>query len=139
MTVRAVAQLVPGKSITVFVPRVRSVDRDRVGVSVKTELAAPGLHRRRAMHALDFEGELLSTNERPTIPVPAPRESGVRLRVARKSVQPTGVTVELVVCDLTRDQRSEEYVADDQRDGGPPQTVRQPAMTNIRALCFEKK
>ena len=37
------------------------------------------------MHALDFEGELLSVNDRPTIPVPAPRESGVRLRVARKS------------------------------------------------------
>lgn len=90
------------------------------------------------MHALDVEGELLSVNDRPTIPVPAPRESGVRLRVARMSVPLVAATLDLVVCDLTRDPRSEEYVADDQRDGGPPQTVRQPAMTNIRALIFRK-
>jgi hypothetical protein len=91
------------------------------------------------MHALDVEGELLSANDRPTIPVPAPRESGVRLRVARKSVPLVAATIDLVVCDLTRDPRSEEYVPDDQRDGEPPQTVRQPAMTNIRALIFAKE
>ena len=90
------------------------------------------------MHALEFEGELLSVNDRPTIPVPAPRESGVRLRVARKSVPLVAATVDLVVCDLTRDPRSEEHVADAQRDGEEPQTVRQPAMTNIRALIFRK-
>ena len=60
----------------------------------------------RRMHALDFEGELLSVNDRPTIPVPAPRESGVRLRVARKSVPLIAATIDLVVCDLTRDPRS---------------------------------
>lgn len=88
------------------------------------------------MHALDGEGELLSANERPTIPVPEPRESGVRLRVARVSVPLASATIDVVVCDLTRDPRSEEYVADEQRDGGAPQTVRQPAMSNIRALVF---
>lgn len=86
------------------------------------------------MHALEVEGELLSANERPTIPVPAPRESGVRLRVARMSVPLVAATIDAVVCDLSRDPRSEEYVPDDQRDGGAPQTVRQPAMSNIRAL-----
>jgi hypothetical protein len=91
------------------------------------------------MHALDVEGELLTANERPTIPVPAPRESGVRLRVARKSVPLVAATVDLVVCDLTRDSRSEDYVPDDQRDGEAPQTVRQPAMSNIRALIFMMK
>lgn len=91
------------------------------------------------MHALDFEGELLSVNDRPTIPVPAPRESGVRLRVARRSVPLIAATIDLVVCDLSRDPRSESYVPDDQRDGEPPQTVRQPAMTNIRALMFRKE
>jgi hypothetical protein len=46
-------------------------------------------------------------NERPTIPVPAPRESGVRLRVARV---PTGAaTVDVVICDLSRDPRSEDF------------------------------
>jgi hypothetical protein len=90
------------------------------------------------MHALDVEGELLSVNDRPTMPVPPPRESGVRLRVARVSVPLVSATIDIVVCDQTRDPRSEDYVADDQRDGEPPQTVRQPAMTNIRALIFRK-
>lgn len=90
------------------------------------------------MHALDVEGELLSVNDRPTIPVPAPRESGVRLRVARKSVPLTAATVDIVVCDLSRDPRSEGYVPEDARDGEPPQTVRQPAMSNIRALIISR-
>ena len=94
------------------------------------------------MHALEFAGELLpetEANERPTIPVPAPRESGVRLRVARVSAPPVSVTVDVVVCDLSRDRRSEEYRPDDQSDADPPQTMRQPAMTNIRALLLVKK
>jgi hypothetical protein len=91
------------------------------------------------MHALDSEGELLSANERPTIPVPAARESGVRLRVARKSVPLVAATLDLVVCDVTRDPRSEEYVPDDQRDGEAPQTMRQPAMTNVRALILRSE
>jgi hypothetical protein len=63
------------------------------------------------MHALEFEGELLGyelASERPTIPVPPPRESGVRLRVAR--VAYFGATVDVVVCDLSRDPRSEDFV-----------------------------
>lgn len=43
--------------------------------------------------------------QRETIPVP--RESGVRLAVAR--VTPLGATVDVVVCDLTRDPRSESF------------------------------
>ncbi len=65
------------------------------------------MHRRIDMHALEFEGELL-TSERPTIPVPPPRESGVRLKVAR--IAWSFATVDVVVCDLTRDPRSEDYV-----------------------------
>jgi hypothetical protein len=58
------------------------------------------------MHALEFDGELLAS-ERPTIPVPPPRESGVRLKVARLAF--SAATVDVVVCDLTRDPRSEDY------------------------------
>jgi hypothetical protein len=59
------------------------------------------------MPALEIWGEL-SASERPTIPVPPPRESGVRLNVSRV---PTGAaTVDIVVCDLTRDPRSEAYI-----------------------------
>ena len=86
------------------------------------------------MHALDLEGELRPANERPTIPVPAPRESGVRLRVARLSVPHVAATIDIVVCDLSRDPRSEEYTPDEQRDGVAPQPLRQPALSNIRAL-----
>jgi hypothetical protein len=86
------------------------------------------------MHALDFEGELLSQNERPTIPVPAPRESGVRLRVARVSVPPMVATVDLVVCDLSRDQRSEDYTPDDQREAFEAQNERPPSTSIVRAL-----
>jgi hypothetical protein len=45
--------------------------------------------------------------DRPTIPVPAPRESGVRLSVAR--VPWPAATVDVVVCDLSRDPRSEDF------------------------------
>ena len=73
------------------------------------------------MHALEFEGELLGyelASERPTIPVPAPRESGVRLRVARFAY--SGATVDVVVCDLTRDPRSEDFTPRPHRSGFYP-------------------
>jgi hypothetical protein len=60
------------------------------------------------MHALEYEGELLPS-ERPTIPVPAPRESGVRLKVSQ--IAWPAATVDVVVCDLSRDPRSEDYLA----------------------------
>jgi len=60
------------------------------------------------MHALNYLGELLAS-DRPTIPVPAPRESGVRLKVAR--VAYAAATVDVVVCDLSRDPRSEDYAS----------------------------
>ena len=64
------------------------------------------MHGSIAMHALDTEGELLAS-DRPTIPVPLPGESGVRLKVAR--VAYAAATVDVVVCDLSRDPRSEDY------------------------------
>ncbi len=66
------------------------------------------------MHALEVEGaegdwdERLAACDRPTIPVPAPRESGVRLKVAR--VAYAAATVDVVLCDLSRDPRSESFV-----------------------------
>jgi hypothetical protein len=91
---------------------VRSVRDARVIVdpSDRGTTLAPSL----GMHALDVEEELLLAEERPiqerpTIPVPAPRESGVRLKVSR--VPWTAATVDVVVCDLTRDPRSEDYNA----------------------------
>ena len=65
------------------------------------------------MHALDVEGELLSVYDRPTLPVPAPLESGIQLRVDRRSVPLTAATVDIVICDLSRDPRSEDYAGDD--------------------------
>ena len=67
----------------------------------------------RRMHALDVRGELLdddtlSSRERPTIPVP--RDSGVCLKVTQ--IPLTGATVDAVVCDLSRDPRSEDYAPD---------------------------
>ena len=78
-----------------------------------------GLARGARMHALEFEEERgalveqegaveLLACDRPTIPVPAPRESGVRLRVSR--VAYAAATVDVVVCDLSRDPRSESFV-----------------------------
>ncbi len=60
-----------------------------------------------ASHLMDPFVEHDSPNERPTIPVPAPRDSGVRLRVAR--VAYPAATVDVVLCDLSRDPRSESY------------------------------
>lgn len=86
------------------------------------------------MHALDFEGELLSATDRPTIPVPPPRESGVRLRVSRKSIPLVAATVDIVVCDLSRDPRSEDYTSDDQDEPAGPQNERPPSTSIVRAL-----
>ena len=82
------------------------------------------------MHALEIDGELLAS-ERPTIPVPEPRESGVRLKVAR--IAWAFATVDVVVCDLTRDPRSEDYcsAAEDDRTA---QNDRPPSMSTVRAL-----
>ncbi|MBN9166367.1 MAG: hypothetical protein BGO98_05705 [Myxococcales bacterium 68-20] len=61
------------------------------------------------MHALEVEGDLPNTclepNERPTIP--APRESAVRLKVA--TLPCSAAMVDIVVCDLSRDPRSEDF------------------------------
>ena len=81
------------------------------------------------MHALQVEE--LRPNERPTIPVPPPLESEVRLRVAR--VPWPAATVDLVVCDLTRDERSESYI--DEADRAPAsQNERPPSTSIVRAL-----
>jgi hypothetical protein len=71
----------------------------------------------RRMHALDCQGELLAS-DRPTIPVPAPRDSGVRLKVER--VAYAAATVDVVVCDLSRDPRSETFGGED----ASPDTIR---------------
>ncbi len=87
------------------------------------------------MHALDFVGELLSENERPTIPVPPPRESGVRLRVSRKAVPLVAATVDVVMCDLSRDPRSEDYALDGPCESTTgPQNERPPSTSIVRAL-----
>ena len=82
------------------------------------EAPAPGrgtaIAPRRGMHALEFRGEQLAS-DRPTIPVPAPRESGVRLKVER--VAYAAATVDVVVCDLSCDPRSEDHAPVTVRDG----------------------
>lgn len=69
------------------------------------------------MHALEVEGELLAS-DRPTIPVPPPRESGVRLKVSRVAL--SAATVDVVVCDLSNDPRSEDFAPITLRSGRPP-------------------
>jgi hypothetical protein len=62
-----------------------------------------------AAECLDEDAHL-SINDRPTIPVPAvpdARDSGVRLKIAH--VEWPAATVDVVVCDLSRDPRSEDY------------------------------
>ena len=49
----------------------------------------------------------LSENDRPTVPAPAPRESEIRLRTTR--IPSGGATVDVVVCDLSQDPRSEDF------------------------------
>jgi len=60
--------------------------------------------------ATDDPPEPLPIRERPTIPVP--RESGIRLQVER--VPGPAATVDVVVCDLSRDPRSETFTPDDE-------------------------
>ena len=57
----------------------------------------------------------LPASDRPTIPVPAPGESGIRLKVAQVAI--FAATVDTVVCDLSRDPRSETYIAPAAEDG----------------------
>ena len=90
-------------------------------------------------------------SERPTIPVPEPRESGVRLQVAQLPI--CAATVDIVVCDLSRDPRSESYIpshkARTPRRSGlwpkdhdalakceaePAQNERPPSTSTVRAL-----
>jgi hypothetical protein len=73
--------------------------------------------------------EDLPITDRPTLPVPAPLESGLRLKVARVTY---GVaTVDVVVADLSRDPRSEDYA---ERGEEGPQNERPPSMSIVRAL-----
>lgn len=58
------------------------------------------------MRALEVEGDLVDS-ERPTLPVPPPRESGVRLTMMRRAFH--AATVDVVVCDLSRDPRSDDW------------------------------
>lgn len=72
----------------------------------------------------------LPVTERPTLPVPAPRESGVRLKVARVAY---GVaTVDVVIADLTRDPRSESYAS--HAEELVDQNERPPSTSMVRAL-----
>jgi hypothetical protein len=57
-----------------------------------------------------MEDEDLSPNDRPTIPVPPPRDSGIRLAVTRVPIG--AATVDAVLCDLSRDPRSENWVGE---------------------------
>ena len=56
--------------------------------------------------------------ERPTIPVP--RESGVQLRTLK--VAYAAATVDVVLCDLSKDPRSEDFVVAPSRSWLCPDT-----------------
>ncbi len=74
-------------------------------------------------------------SERPTIPVPEPRESGVRLQVAQLPI--CAATVDVVLCDLSRDPRSESYIPNVTRDKVVPdadQKESPPSTSTVRAL-----
>jgi hypothetical protein len=77
------------------------------------------------MAALEVAGGQLAS-DRPTIPVPAPRESEVRLKVER--VPWAAATVDLVLCDLSRDPRSESFCQKAAQNDSPPST------STVRAL-----
>jgi hypothetical protein len=80
------------------------------------------------MHALVASD--VQPNERPTIPVPAPLDSEVRLKMTR--VPWPAATVDLVVCDLTRDPRSEGYMPESARS--ELQNESPPSTSIVRAL-----
>jgi hypothetical protein len=99
----------------------------------------------RGMHARELHGERDddNPNDRPTIPVPACRESGIQLTVAR--VRTVAATVDVVLCDLSRDPRSEDYRPERRPHNawGPRQTIappppfqneRPPSTSIVRAL-----
>jgi hypothetical protein len=94
------------------------------------------LHPALDMRALEFEGERddlierLAARDRPTIPVPAPRESGVRLKVSR--VAYAAATVDVVLCDLSRDPRSESFV-----DRAPHRSGFVPARCGVVVGLFQ--
>ena len=64
------------------------------------------------------------------MPVPESRDSGVRLKVAK--VAYGFAMLDVVVCDLTRDPRSESYVARERPDA--ERGTCPPALANVRAL-----
>jgi hypothetical protein len=75
----------------------------------------------------------LAPNDRPTIPVPAPLESGVRLKVERVSY--AAATVDVVLCDLSRDPRSESYPSTPaSKLRNDLQNERPPSTSTVRAL-----
>jgi hypothetical protein len=80
------------------------------------------------MTALEVGGEL-AASDRPTIPVPPSRESGVRLKVER--VPTFAATVDVVVCDLSRDPRSESYIP----PRAPSRSGMMPAQHGALARC----
>lgn len=80
------------------------------------------------MTALELVDEQLPVTERPTIPVPAPLESEVRMKVTR--VPGVAATVDVVVCDLSRDPRSETFYAANDF----VQNERPPSTSTVRAL-----
>lgn len=82
------------------------------------------------MHALELVEEVLAA-ERPTVPAPPPLESGVRLSCTRVVV--SAATVDVVVCDLTRDPRSEDYATGD-ADAASSQNESPPSTSTVRAL-----
>jgi hypothetical protein len=82
------------------------------------------------MTALEVGGEL-TASERPTIPVPEPRESGVRLKVTQLPI--FAATVDVVVCDLSRDPRSESYIPQSPR--APMRSGSWPAQHGALAKC----
>lgn len=84
------------------------------------------------MAAPDRDDALEPICDRPTIPVPAPGESGVRLQVAKRPL--TAAVVDVVLCDLSRDARSESFIDANHLDEGPEARRRPPALSNVIAL-----
>lgn len=111
---------------------IRGFPAHRGGSCEDSAIADPGteLAPLTGMHALDVSGELLAS-ERPTIPVPPPRDSGVRLQVEKKAYY--AATVDVVVCDLSRDPRSEEFTS---AESCPlPVTERSPILPSAPPLA----
>jgi hypothetical protein len=98
---------------------------------------------------VDDDEASLSIRDRPTMPAPpVPHESGLRLRAGSPSSFASAV-VDVVVCDLSRDPRSESFRLHVVRDplqsacksmpvgndrNGSPQNERPPSTSTVRAL-----